>query len=105
MAFLTLKTVLYGANVAETDLPAGGQWVESVRKKAAAEGSEVVVISGKVESELIDLAEDEQREFLKERRVLFPAESVLLRLVGEQKKRAREHIVAKLAGVLSLHPA
>jgi TnpA family transposase len=41
------------------------------------------------------------REFLKERRVLFPAESVLLRLVGEQKKRAREHIVAKLAGVLS----
>src|SRR3954451_23840848 len=41
------------------------------------------------------------REFLKERRVLFPAESVLLRLVGEQKKRAREHIVAKLAGALS----
>jgi TnpA family transposase len=41
------------------------------------------------------------REFLKGRRVLFPAESVLLRLVGEQKKRAREHIVAKLAGVLS----
>lgn len=41
------------------------------------------------------------REFLKERRVLFPAESVLLRLVGEQKKRAREHIVAELAGALS----
>ena len=41
------------------------------------------------------------REFLKGRRVLFPAESVLLRLVGEQKKRAREHIVAKLAAALS----
>src|SRR3954462_7554775 len=41
------------------------------------------------------------REFLKGRRVLFPAESVLLRLVGEQKKRAREHIVSKLAGSLS----
>ena len=37
------------------------------------------------------------REFLKERRVLFPAESALLRLVGEQRKRAREHIVDKLA--------
>ena len=37
------------------------------------------------------------REFLKGRRVLFPAESALLRLVGEQRKRAREHIVAKLA--------
>jgi len=41
------------------------------------------------------------REFLKERHVLFPADSALLRLVGEQKKRAREHIVAKLAGGLS----
>lgn len=40
------------------------------------------------------------REFLKERYVLFPADSALLRLVGEQKKRAREHIVAKLAGDL-----
>lgn len=41
------------------------------------------------------------REFLKVRCVLFPSEAVLLRLVGEQKKRAREHIVAKLAGGLS----
>ena len=41
------------------------------------------------------------REFLKERRVLFPADSVLLRLVGEQKKLAREHIAAKLVGNLS----
>ena len=37
------------------------------------------------------------REFLKERHVLFPSESSLLRLVTEQKKRAREHIVSKLA--------
>src|SRR4051812_36523735 len=37
------------------------------------------------------------REFLKERHVLFPAESSLLRLVTEQKKRARGHIVSRLA--------
>lgn len=37
------------------------------------------------------------REFLTERHVLFPADSALLRLVGEQRKRAREHIVTKLA--------
>ena len=37
------------------------------------------------------------REFLKERSVLFPSESSLLRLVTEQKKRAREHIVSRLA--------
>ena len=41
------------------------------------------------------------REFLKERRVLFPADSALLRLVGEQRRQARERIVSKLAGGLS----
>ena len=41
------------------------------------------------------------REFLKERRILLPAESALLRLVGEQKRRARERIAAKLTGSLS----
>ena len=41
------------------------------------------------------------REFLKERRVLFPAESALLRLVTEQRKQAREQIAAKLAEALS----
>jgi TnpA family transposase len=40
------------------------------------------------------------RDFLQEQRVLFPAESALLRIVGEQKKVAREHIVTKLAGDL-----
>ena len=45
------------------------------------------------------------RDFLKERRILCPAESALLRLVGEQKRLAREHIVAKLAGSLPLEVA
>jgi len=66
MAFITLKTVLYCANVAEKDLPSGGKWVEVVRQIAARENAEVVVISGKVESELIDLTEDDQKIFLKD---------------------------------------
>ena len=41
------------------------------------------------------------REFLKERHILLPAEAALLRLVGEQKRRARERIAAKLTGSLS----
>ena len=41
------------------------------------------------------------REFLKERHVLFPSESSLLRLVTEQKKHAREHIASRLADGLS----
>lgn len=64
MAFLTLKPVLYCANVAETDLPKGNPWVDAVKKHAAAEGAGMVMISGKVESELIDLSEAEQKEFL-----------------------------------------
>ena len=66
LAFLTLKPVLYCANVAETDLPAGGKWVEPVRQRAAKEGAELVVISGKVEAELMDLPAEEKLEFLKE---------------------------------------
>jgi TnpA family transposase len=41
------------------------------------------------------------REFLKERHILFPAESSLLRLVSEQRKLAREHIVSRLAESLT----
>jgi Domain of unknown function (DUF4158)/Tn3 transposase DDE domain len=37
------------------------------------------------------------QEFLKEQRVVFPAESALLRLVGEQKKLAHESIVTRIA--------
>lgn len=65
LAFLTLKPALYCANVAEADLPEGGKWAHEVQEWAAKEGAESVVISGKVESELVDLPEADQREFLK----------------------------------------
>ncbi len=79
MAFITLKTVLYCANVAENDLPAGGKWVEVVRQIAAREKAEVVVISGKVESELIDLSEDDQKIFLKDLGLEEPGLNSLIR--------------------------
>lgn len=65
LAFLTLKPVLYGTNVAESDLASGSNpWVERVREKAKSEGSEVVVISGKVEAELAELSDAEQAEYI-----------------------------------------
>lgn len=65
LAFLTLKPVLYCANVAESDIPKGGNdWANLVKEHAKKEGSESVVISGKVESELVELNEEEQKEFL-----------------------------------------
>ncbi|HNV86603.1 MAG TPA: redox-regulated ATPase YchF [Candidatus Omnitrophota bacterium] len=65
LSFLTIKPVLYCANVTESDLPAGGSLVQAVREWAQKEGSGVVVISGKVEAELVDLSDAEQIEYLK----------------------------------------
>lgn len=64
--FLTAKPVLYAANVGEDDLPEaeGNPLVDEVRKIAADENSEVVVICGKIEAEIAELEEDEKAEFL-----------------------------------------
>lgn len=79
LAFLTLKPVLYCANVAETDLPKGNKWVDAVKEHAAKEGAQSVMISGKVESELIDLSEEEQKEFLTSLGLTEPGLNVLIR--------------------------
>ncbi len=64
MAFLTLKPVLYCANVAESDLPEGGALAEKVKTWAEKERAETVIISGRVEAELNDLSEEEQKDYL-----------------------------------------
>lgn len=79
LAFLTLKPVLYCANVLESDLPKGNPWVETVKAHAAKEGAQCVMISGKVESELIDLSDEEQKEFLKALGLLEPGLNILIR--------------------------
>ncbi|HXV27975.1 MAG TPA: redox-regulated ATPase YchF [bacterium] len=79
LAFLTIKPVLYCANVAESDLPDGGSWAQQLKEVAAKEGAQSVVISGKVESELIELAEEEQQEFLKTLGLKEPGLHALIR--------------------------
>ncbi|MBI4550254.1 MAG: redox-regulated ATPase YchF, partial [Candidatus Omnitrophica bacterium] len=83
LAFLTLKPVLYCANVAEGDLPGGAPAAQKVREFAEREGSQAIVISGKVESELIELSEAEQKEFLKELGLEEPGLYALIR-AGDQ---------------------
>ena len=61
---LTLKPTLYIANVAEDELTEENSYVEKVRKLAAQEGAQVVVICAKVESEIAELDTDEAKEFL-----------------------------------------
>ncbi len=62
---LTAKPVIYVANVDERQLadPADPR-VAAVRALAAAEGAEAVVLCGKVEAEIAELAEAERNEFL-----------------------------------------
>ena len=75
--FITIKPVLYVANVDEDGI-GGNEFTEVVRKIAERENTEVVVISGKLEAELSQLPEEERREFLKE---LGMEESALNRLI------------------------
>jgi GTP-binding protein YchF len=60
---ITAKPVMYIANVAE-DSPADNPYVAAVRKVAAAQGAEVVVICAAIEAEIARLPEAERAEFL-----------------------------------------
>jgi ribosome-binding ATPase len=64
LGLLTRKPVIYAANVSEDDLASGNEWVEKVREFAAQENAQVVIVSAQVESELIDLPEEDRAEFL-----------------------------------------
>ncbi len=66
LGLLSLKPILYAANVSETDLATGNAHVDRVRRIAAEEGASVVVVSAQVESELVQLPEEDRAEFLKD---------------------------------------
>ena len=64
---ITLKPIIYVANVSEEDIIANGNdYVEKLKEYAAKENSEVVMICAKIESELAELEVDEKNEFLKD---------------------------------------
>ena len=64
--FLTMKPMLYIANVSEDDILDGNQYVEKVKEYAKKENSEVVVVSAKIEEELSELDDETKLEFLKD---------------------------------------
>ncbi|MCC7429993.1 redox-regulated ATPase YchF [bacterium] len=66
LMLITGKPVIFVANVGEKDLPDGknNAFVEQVRNHAKTEKAIVVVICGKIESELSELEESEKSEFL-----------------------------------------
>lgn len=65
--FLTLKPIIYMANVSEEDCQRGtNKYVEQLKEYAYSDKAEVIVVSAKMESELAELSDDEKLEFLRD---------------------------------------
>ena len=64
---ITLKPIIYVANVSEEDITTNGnEYVTKLKEYATNEGAEVVMICAKIESELSELEEEEKKEFLQD---------------------------------------
>lgn len=63
---MSIKPVIYAANVSEMDLSTGNEYVEKVREYAKTHNADVVVISAKIEEELAELDKEEAKAFLEE---------------------------------------
>lgn len=84
VSLLTLKPVIYAANVAEDDYAKGdNEYVRKIREFAETEKSEVMVISAKIEEEIAGLDKEEKQMFLEE---LGAEESGLDKLVKSSYK-------------------
>ena len=67
LSLLTIKPVLYAANVGDTELTgAEGPYLRALREavRASGEHAEIVPFSAKIEAELADLPPDDRAEFL-----------------------------------------
>jgi ribosome-binding ATPase len=64
LGLLTRKKMIYAANVADEDLASGNEMVEKLRAMAEKDGSGMVIVSAQVESELVDLSDDDRADFL-----------------------------------------
>ncbi len=65
---LTIKPILYVANVGEDEIqdPEGNENLQAVKEYAAKEGADVITVCAKVESEIAELDGEEKEMFLEE---------------------------------------
>jgi ribosome-binding ATPase len=61
---ITAKPTLYVANMDEESVAEGNEYSARVEELAAREGAEVVRLSARLEAEIVDLGEEEAREYL-----------------------------------------
>lgn len=67
VSLLSLKPVIYAANVSEDDYAnPDNEYVKKIKEFAATEKSEVMVISARIEEEIAELDKDEKELFLHE---------------------------------------
>lgn len=64
LGLLTMKPVIFAANVCDSDLADGNDFVDQVRGYAETVDAKVVVVSAQVESELASLESEDRNEFL-----------------------------------------
>jgi GTP-binding protein YchF len=65
LQLITMKKVLYVCNVDEDSLEKGNKYVDIVKQISAEDGSEVIMICGKLESEIAALSSlEERKEFM-----------------------------------------
>jgi hypothetical protein len=80
---LTMKPVLYVANVSENELFEDSEHVEALREIAAEEGAEVIKVCASLEAELSELDDAEKRAMLEEFGIEEPALDRLIRRTYE----------------------
>ena len=86
IALISMKPVIYAANVAEGDMADdidNNEFVNRVKEFAAGENSEVMVVSARIEEEISELEGEEKQMFLEE---LGMSESGLDRLIRASYK-------------------
>ena len=64
--FLTLKPMIYVANVGEKDILTGNKYVDQVKEIALKEGTKVITVCAQIEEELIALDEEDREMFLED---------------------------------------
>jgi len=82
---LTLKPMMFVANIGEEDLPGGesNPYLQKLLAKAEEDGIPVVTICAEIEAQMIDLNEEERKELLEAYRLTEPGLHRLIR--GEER--------------------
>ncbi|GAB3895008.1 redox-regulated ATPase YchF [Spirosoma agri] len=62
ISLLTVKPVIYVANVDEGSLPNGNAYSDTLREAVKDEGAEVIIISAGIESQIAEMEDPEERE-------------------------------------------